>query len=675
VNPFNLSVQLVGPELVEPEAGLSFSARRVVLNFNFATLFTHEIVLDELSIERPRMQADFSGRRQSDTGYTLGARIRAALQDSRPFEMRRLHVQNGQLLFIDARAADKNLSFAGVSIAGSDLTNIAPSPGHYSVTAEAVQVGNRSAASLELAGDLSLQSLKASGQTALSGLPLEPLRPWLGTRLARTAASGVLDFSTHFSYSPPAANRLSDSGQVELTGGRLELAGASWTPERTFEAKNVAGALSAAGFDLKAALPKGASGALSLRLGQPRTGARSVELTLEHLPAETLAPYAARALGRSLTAGDADLTVDFSRQGSRIDGELRIRGRGLAFAAAAPDVSAEAIPGGGTDGASSKETASSGAPPAPPPEPSREAGLRLDFALALLRDPHGELRIEAPISADLSIASSAVQSGPDTPSTPRNDAPPGAAGKAPAAQAPNAANGSGAQAESVTEAIGAALRARLRAVTAAPFAVLGALSGHDAAAVHSVEFETGKAEPSSSGTETLKALAAALSERPGLALYAAGGFDPDADRRALAAQEIDLHVALATAGAALNVQPEPVDFSSPRDQEVLEEFAGQRLSAEQRATIASEADLGADGKPAAKHSIAYYQAIYDALVANAEINQEALARLGRYRAQSVADALAKLGIPAARIETGSGDGVLQSDDDGVAVPLEVRTLD
>jgi hypothetical protein len=286
--------------------------------------------------------------------------------------------------------------------------------------------------------------------------------------------------------------------------------------------------------------------------------------------------------------------------------------------------------------------------------------------LALLTNPRGELEISAPLAAELPAAPRTGLSGRDTQGA--------AGGAAPNADPTPAQRGFRAPFDSVAEALGAALRARLAEVTGAPFEALASLSGRDAAGLRAVEFEPGTAQPSAAGTETLKALAAALSERPGLALYAAGGFDPNADHRALAAQEIDLHVALATAGATLNVEPGPVDFSSPRDQDVLDEFAGQRLSAEQRATIASETDVTEDGKPAAKHSTAYYEAIFDALVANTKIDQSALARLGRYRARSIADSLAKLGIAAARVETGGGDGVLRSDPDGVAVPLELEVL-
>ncbi len=263
----------------------------------------------------------------------------------------------------------------------------------------------------------------------------------------------------------------------------------------------------------------------------------------------------------------------------------------------------------------------------------------IDVALALLRDPGGRVDLAAPLSFN-------------------------AAAPAPPQERP----------ETLPEALGRALRQRLRVLTAAPLQTLAGLTDLDAAALGAVEFEPGSAAPSAQGQKTLAAWAQVLAQRPALGLAAGPEVDPKADRRALAQQEIELHVTLATAGATFNAEPGPLDFASPRVQDVLEEFAGQRLKPEQRATIASEFDAS-QVKSDKTQRAAYYKAVYDALVANTDIKPEALARLGRYRAQSIENTLAKLGIAKSRIEPARGasaQAAAAAESGAVAVPVGPR---
>jgi hypothetical protein len=78
-----------------------------------------------------------------------------------------------------------------------------------------------------------------------------------------------------------------------------------------------------------------------------------------------------------------------------------------------------------------------------------------------------------------------------------------------------------------------------KAVTA-PFAMLGNLfGGGDSGELSWVDFDTGKSAVPAAGEAKLKALAKALTERPGLKLDITGWADPQSDREALRATRLD----------------------------------------------------------------------------------------------------------------------------------------
>src|SRR5690606_31068911 len=160
----------------------------------------------------------------------------------------------------------------------------------------------------------------------------------------------------------------------------------------------------------------------------------------------------------------------------------------------------------------------------------------------------------------------------------------------------------------------------------------------------------GAAEPDREGAEALARLAGALVARPKVGIRVHGVAEQAADRDALAAAQIELHVTLATAGADAIARPRPVDFDSPRHRDVLDEFAGERLGAERRETIASYFTRDASGAVIDAERSDYYRALFDALVESETIPRSALERLARYRARSIADALERHGVAAERIE-------------------------
>jgi len=212
-----------------------------------------------------------------------------------------------------------------------------------------------------------------------------------------------------------------------------------------------------------------------------------------------------------------------------------------------------------------------------------------------------------------------------------------------------------------------AIRARLSELNAAPLAALAELIGHDAAAIGTVEFIPGSAETTAAGDGALNALAAALNRRPRVGVAVESRADAPADRMALARSQVELHVVLATAAAEPQARAAAIDFESPRAQDVLDEFARERLGAERVATIGSL--FGPVGQLPAVARSGFYRALFDALAAQERINDAALRRLARFRVRATAGALATRGVDPARVVR--SDEEPAADDRTFRVPLIV----
>jgi hypothetical protein len=446
--------------------------------------------------------------------------------------------------------------------------------------------------------------------------------------------------------------------RLELAGGRIAFADRAAAPVARFETTGLSGSLTASrdpdtnaerlgeavAVSLSGGLGGGGTGTLEAVLERSSTVPvpRSLALTLRGVAATAVAPYAERALGRALADGRVDLVFTCGTdEAGRLAGTLRVAGDGLVLTKGGePRPDAPAPSSSGSSAPSPNESPPSALSPneSPPSAPSlndsRPSAPPVELALAVLADPSGHVELTAPIA------------GPQPP--------------APAACLPGVA--------------AAALRSKVAAIAAAPFETLAAAVGRDASSLDAVQFEPGAAEPSDAGLATLDALAQALERRPKLGLRVAGAYDQKVDREALAVKEVELHVALETAGATLRVSPGPVDFTLPLAQKVLDEFAARRLSAEQRATIASEFDLHAAGAEDRATRLAYYRAIFDALVRSQPIQPSALARLGRFRAESIARQLERRGIGRERVAAADAEGDARAQNGDVSVPLEAAPL-
>ncbi len=240
----------------------------------------------------------------------------------------------------------------------------------------------------------------------------------------------------------PYQGRLSDL-RVDVAGVKL--------PERSVQKLRVRGiAPERAPFDVQGSLP-GARGTLRFEL--------------ERLPLAQFTPYLASAADLRIPKGQLslDTKASFSRSGAAGKVETRVTMHELAIA-------------GG-------------------PNAIAVAGMPLDFALALLRDPEGKIELPIPLEYDeqgASVGIGAVLLG--------------------------------------------ALRAAITGAVTSPIKALGVLMPEGGAAEISfapVRFAAGDASPPADAAEALAPLAALLTQRPGLGLALVGHAGPE-DRLPLA---------------------------------------------------------------------------------------------------------------------------------------------
>ncbi|MFO7287405.1 MAG: hypothetical protein C0P79_011160 [Gammaproteobacteria bacterium] len=203
------------------------------------------------------------------------------------------------------------------------------------------------------------------------------------------------------------------------------------------------------------------------------------------------------------------------------------------------------------------------------------------------------------------------------------------------------------------QALAETLTEHLMTIAERPFDALARAGAANGATLDAVSFRPGEAEPDPEGAEALAALADALLARPRIGIRVHGAADERVDRDALAAAQIELHVALETASAEEIARPKPIDLDVPFQREVLHEIAVERLGVERVETIASYFTRDASGAVVEAERRDYHRALFDALVENEAIPRNALERLARYRARAIAALLARHGVAEERIEIAS----------------------
>jgi hypothetical protein len=212
------------------------------------------------------------------------------------------------------------------------------------------------------------------------------------------------------------------------------------------------------------------------------------------------------------------------------------------------------------------------------------------------------------------------------------------------------------------DAIVDTLTDHLRNLSAMPFDVLAGLVGRSDEDLGMLVFRPGSAEITAATSERIELLARALGQRPLLGLRAYPAYDPAADRDAIAEQQVRLHVDLATsAGQSGRTVQVRLDVDDPKVRAILDEFAAARVPKSQRGEILSRYGGG---------NADYYQAVYDALIANEYVSETALRRLARFRARSAVDALAGNGVGEERLLFADAIETTNSNRDAVVLRLE-----
>jgi hypothetical protein len=622
-NPFTLVAEIVGLEARDRAAGTALAADRIVVDFAASSLTGLEPVVSSVLIERPRIELESTDRlsalgRRALTMAPAGARID------------RLDLTNGSLAAGAGTDRPLDLTRLDLSLTGYDRES--GTDARFEL--EATTGGG---AGIAGSGSVGADLERATGQLRIDGLDLASAANRIGGALGAAEPGGRIDLTADFS----ATSLL---GQPRFELGDASLAASELASMRIDGLNVSADAADAAGRFTLVPRDDGIDLGGRLEIERIRLAVTDARIT----PPQTFVFDEAAVLA-TLDADSGELTLNLGGDLSGA-GDAAVTVRALPEAAGGSRVSIEAanLPAtmlsayaAGTVG---RELTGG------------EVDLALEYALSGSR-VDGSLRL---MTRRLELAADGGAA----------DNRGGSVGLAAALlesadgvieiDLPFAGN-----AGSVREAAGAALEARIAAVTETPFDALAPLIGDDA--VNTVPFLPGDAALTDRALATVAQLAAALEARPRLGMRVHAGYQPSVDRDALARQQIELHVELATAGPG-GRQPGAVDVGSPRVRDVLDEFAGERLQPERLDVLRGR--YRCEGELAAVCERAYYEAVFDALVVNEEITPTALSRLARFRALTVIDALTQRGVAAGRIELVTGGDVVDTAF-GIGLPVEL----
>lgn len=372
--------------------------------------------------------------------------------------------------------------------------------------------------------------------------------------------------------------------QLELTGGDLEIVDTTVAPPVVSTAKDLFVSArelhfpdpSAKALTLRAILPK--ESALTID-GELRPGNNGeVTLTLQKLDLPVFSPYAAAAASASLDAGQASLQTRIKLRGAAmsLDNDLVLRKLGVSLR--------------------------------DPESFNRNFGMPIDLALALLRDPAGDISLSIPVRIDEKGAQ--VSTG---------------------------------------AVIASALRAALIGAVTSPLKLLGGAfstgEGGGALAIAPVASVAGSAEPAADAGARVDGLVKLLSGRPAMGLELRGRVS-GADRPLIAEQIL---IERARAGDS------------------LPDLEGSGFLARRRITQVLKSPDEA-GQKSAKLS-AEDQALYGRYVAAVEIPPRRLDELAAARAARLRDRLVAGGIDGSRATLGAREA---DGDAGVVLALRPR---
>jgi hypothetical protein len=630
-DPFTLVGEIAGLEMRDARTGAAFAARRVAISFSARSFIERRGMVRSIEIAEPRIEIGSLSE--------LAAAVRAA-RDGRlgAVEIQRLELTGGA--FAAGAAAARTVDLSGLALTLTAFDARSGDPGAFRLEATTAGGGN-----IAVEGSLAASLRQAQGNLRLGNIALDAVAGWLGGTLAEVDPRGRLELTSAFDV-----QSLLSEPTLELTEASLAFSDLSLRP---------AGDMRVTAERLDA----GATATVSTNAGTPGISARleanDARLVIED---EHVAPPQDFAFedvallvtvdgedglsvvlgGHMLEAGAAAVSVRVPAQTASRRVAIEVADLPASITSVyAADALGRRLAAGTTD-------------------------LAVDYTLNGTR-ADGTFRV---VAHDLAFAAATTNTPAANDETPSLEL-----------AAALLENSDGVidlelrfagTAAAVRDTVADMLTARIAAVTQTPFDTLAALVDGAAPSASAVAFLPGDAALNDRARATVTALADALSARPRLGLLIHSGYDPQADRDALARQQIELHVQLATAGPVSQARPAPVDFGSPRARDVLDEFASERLPGERVAQLAARFDC--EGALASVCERAYYEQIFDALVANEEIRPTALGRLGRFRAQSIADALRQLGIAPERIEVAGSQDVVETPF-GIGLPVELTARD
>jgi len=256
--------------------------------------------------------------------------------------------------------------------------------------------------------------------------------------------------------------------------------------------------------------------------------------------------------------------------------------------------------------------------------------LPLDMAIALLQDENGKIDIDLPISGDLSNPKFEIEA-----------------------------------------VIQKAMGNLIGGIVSAPFKFIGSLFGISGEELRVISFEPGSAAITPPEAEQIMTLTKVLIERPALKLTVTGVYDPDLDMTAMARQSL-----VSTINRKTGKDMTPLNYSSPELQVILDELAGERIDISVLTAMKERFDSKQDDPEDIESTPKdFYEAVFDMLVTQINIDKKVLESLARERIQSIIASIQEneAGVTD-RLSAGKEVKITESDNKVVNVTLEAGTI-
>ena len=348
-------------------------------------------------------------------------------------------------------------------------------------------------------------------------------------------------------------------------------------------------------------------------------GYSDVKMIFRNVEMTSLTPYSAKFAGRKIDSGKISLDLDYHVVDSRLKGENEIIVDSLKLGERVEGPDATNLP--------------------------------LDLAIALLKDSKDRIQLGLPVAGSL-----------DDPQF------------------------------SYGGLIWKALVNVLTKIVTAPFRALASLVGGGEEDLGTVEFEVGKSRITPPEKEKLAKLAVAMKQRPQLAIEVQGQYAPQADGAAL--KYLAVRQALAkrmgrTDITETNLSMEPLNLTDPLTRKALDGMAAESMNATELAALKrsygltpplpatakktpKKSEPKVPSKPEKPDPEGFYKALFQALVKQQPLPENALSALAKKRAEAVVLELSTAGgVPLNQLKTipSAGDG--QAEKDTVTIKLNL----